>query len=90
MVNIEIVYIPMGKTAIHLQLSLDRGASVADALHQSGLLTLHPEIKEMSVGIFAKGVSLDTKVHSGDRIELYRPLMIDPKEQRRKRAQKPK
>lgn len=86
MVDIELVYIPVGGKAIHLQLTLASGASVADALEQSGLLQSHPEVKELSVGIFGKLVSLNTVVKSGDRIEIYRPLMIDPKEKRRQRA----
>ena len=86
MVNVELVYIPAGLNAIHLHLTVALGATVADVLHQSGLSVSHPEIKDMPVGIFAKPVTLDTIVKQGDRLEIYRPLMIDPKEKRRLRA----
>jgi putative ubiquitin-RnfH superfamily antitoxin RatB of RatAB toxin-antitoxin module len=41
----------------------------------------------MAVGTFGKLITLDTKVNTGDRVEIYRPLIADPKEQRRKRAE---
>lgn len=86
MVNVELVYIPVNQRTIHLHLVVAVGATVAEVLQQSGLLQSHVEIKDMSVGIFAKPVSLNTVVKSGDRIEIYRPLVIDPKEKRRQRA----
>jgi hypothetical protein len=86
MVNVELVYIPVGHDAIHLHITVSAGATVADVLHQSGLYASHPETKDMSVGIFAKIVILDTVVKQDDRVEIYRPLMIDPKEKRRQRA----
>ena len=86
MVDVELVYIPAGQAAIHLYLTLEIGATVMDALHQSGLMQRCPEVKDFSVGIFAKPVSPSTVVKSGDRIEIYRPLIVDPKEKRRQRA----
>jgi uncharacterized protein len=60
------------------------------AIERSGLLNDAPEINLAScrVGIFGKLKSLDTMLQEGDRIEIYRPLIADPKESRRKRAQK--
>ncbi len=86
MVNVEIVYSPADKPSIHLQLTLPAGATVADALAQSGLYNSHPDVVGLVVGIFAKQVPLDTVVKAGDRIEIYRLLLIDPKEKRRQRA----
>ncbi len=86
MVNVELVYVPVDKPAIHLKLTIASGATVADVLQQSDLLLTHPEIRALPVGIFAKPVLLNTVVKPGDRIEIYRPLMIDPKEKRRQRA----
>ncbi|WP_338034419.1 RnfH family protein [Legionella cardiaca] len=71
---------------MHLKLSLKSGATIADALVESNLLITNPEIKDYSVGIFAKIKSRDTILKSGDRIEIYRPLALDPKEKRRQRA----
>lgn len=86
MVKVEVIYIPANQHAIHLQLTLALGATVSDALKQSGLLQSRPEVKDMSVGIFAKIVPLNTVLKAGDRIEIYRSLLIDPKEKRRQRA----
>ena len=86
MVSIAVVYIPASKRAIHLQLTLGVGTPVAEALQQSGLTELHPEIKAMPTGIFGSRVPLTTILKEGDRVEIYRPLLIDPKEKRRQRA----
>lgn len=86
MVNVEIVYAPVAKPLLHFHVTLPLGATVAMALAESGILSIHPEVSHLPLGIFAKRVSLDTPVHTGDRIEIYRSLMIDPKENRRHRA----
>lgn len=86
MVKVELVYIAANQSVLQLSLSLETGATVADALNQSGILKTNPELKELALGIFSKPVSQDTILRSGDRIELYRPLILDPKEKRRQRA----
>jgi len=86
MVKAEVIYIPVAGMPVHVPITLEAGATVADALHTSGVHDSHPETKGMAVGIFAKQVSYDTVVKAGDRIEIYRPLQIDPKENRRQRA----
>ncbi|KTD08026.1 RnfH family protein [Legionella jamestowniensis] len=86
MVKVEIIYIPEEGAMIHLELNLQPGATISDALNQSNLLNTHPEIKNLPVGIFAKQKNLDTVLKPGDRIEIYRPLSFDPKEKRRQRA----
>ena len=63
-----------------LSVSLPDGATVLDALLKAGLG------KENSVGIFGEPATLETRLRDGDRVEVYRPLQIDPKEARRKRA----
>jgi uncharacterized protein len=57
------------------------GATVRDALIAAGL-------QGDQVGIFGKRVSVDTRLADGDRIEIYRPLKLDPKEARRRRARR--
>ena len=54
------------------------------------LLTDFPELvlEELSVGVNSSVLALDSPVSSGDRVEVYRPLLVDPKEARRKRAKK--
>lgn len=69
-------------------LSLTKGATVADAIEQSGIRTSRPdlEIHDDRLGIFSRKASPATELRDGDRVEIYRPLRIDPKEARRKRA----
>jgi putative ubiquitin-RnfH superfamily antitoxin RatB of RatAB toxin-antitoxin module len=64
------------------------GASVGDAIHESGLPAEMPEIDltTCKVGVYGKLKPLDAPVREHDRIEIYRPLLADPKETRRKRA----
>ena len=86
MVDVELVYVPVNQKAIHLKLTLAVGATVADVLAQSGLLESHPETVNMPTGVFGALVPPTQLVKTGDRVEVYRPLLIDPKEKRRQRA----
>lgn len=88
MVKVELVYVAQDRTLVHFTLSLEPGSTVGDALNKSGLLVSNPELEGLDLGIFAKKVTLNTLVKSGDRIEIYRPLSFDPKEKRRQRAKK--
>ena len=63
--------------------NLPTGATVRDALAASGF-------EGRAVGIFGKRVDLDHRLADGDRVEIYRPLAMDPKEARRQRALKRK
>lgn len=69
---------PDGATIVTV--TLPAGATVRDALDAARL-------SGTAVGIFGRRVQLDTKLADGDRVELYRPLAMDPKEARRRRAQ---
>ena len=63
-------------------------ATVDDAIRASGISAQLPKgFKPAAIGIFGRTVSASDTLHDGDRIELYRPLKIDPKEARRRRAQ---
>jgi hypothetical protein len=75
-----------------LRVQLAEGATVKDAIRASGVLDEFPEIDLASnkVGIFSKLVKLDEAVRDKDRVEIYRPLIADPKEVRRKRAEEGK
>jgi putative ubiquitin-RnfH superfamily antitoxin RatB of RatAB toxin-antitoxin module len=86
MVEVEIVYVARDKTVIQWKHQLPAGSTVADAIKESGLLVSHPEIQGLTFGIFAKIVTPDTIIKNGDRIEIYRPLISDPKEKRRIKA----
>ena len=87
MLLIEIVYMPLASDSpIQIKQVFAHPMTVCEALDASGLLAQYPEINNLPVGIFAKLVTRDTYLKSGDRIEIYRPLQYDPKENRRKRA----
>ena len=71
-------------------LALPAGATVADAISRSGIHEQRPAIaiRADRLGVFARKVAFDTPLRDGDRVEIYRPLRIDPKEARRRRARK--
>lgn len=70
-------------------LLLPAGSTLAQAIAASGLATRFPglDLTQAKVGIFGKLKMPETVLRDGDRIEVYRPLLADPKESRRKRAQ---
>lgn len=87
--RVEVVYAtPAVQTVLMAELAA--GATVNDAIHACGILVRHPEIDlaHAAVGIFGERAALDDPVQDGDRVEIYRPLLADPKEARRQRARK--
>ncbi|XTZ39369.1 RnfH family protein [Salmonella enterica] len=72
------------------RVTLDEGATVEQAIRLSGLLELRDDIdlNINKVGIYSRPVKLKDQVSDGDRVEIYRPLIADPKELRRQRAEK--
>ena len=88
-VAVTVVY-ALRERATEIALELPEGATVAQALQRSGLAARHPEIDiaHCPVGIFGKAVDRQAVVADGDRIEVYRPLLADPKELRRARARR--
>ncbi len=91
MVNIEVVY-ALPDEQILLKSCVPRGTTVSAAIQSSGVLDKHPEIDldKNKLGIFGKLTKADTVLRDKDRIEIYRPLIADPKEIRRKRAEEGK
>lgn len=89
MVNIEVAYAKPEQQVI-ITLELPDGATVETAIKASGLLERFPEIalSELKAGIFGVVCKLDQPATEGDRIEIYRALLHDPKEARRLRALK--
>ncbi|MGY3914977.1 RnfH family protein [Aeromonas australiensis] len=89
--NIEVVYaLPQQQTVIALRVA--PGTCVQAAIEQSGIVQKHPEI-DLAVnkfGIYSRPVKRSEPLHDGDRIEIYRPLIADPREMRKKRAEKAK
>lgn len=91
-IHVEVCYALRERQEI-VQLRLPAGSTVQRAVEASGLLQKHPEIdlaKANKLGVFAKLVKPDTVLRDKDRVEIYRPLIADPKEVRRKRAEEGK
>jgi putative ubiquitin-RnfH superfamily antitoxin RatB of RatAB toxin-antitoxin module len=86
-IRVEVAYAKQDKQAL-IELDVAPGSTVQEAINRSGILERFPEIdlNENKVGIFGKLARLDTQLNKGDRVEIYRPLIADPKEQRKKRA----
>lgn len=86
-IQVEVVYALPDRTW-SIAINLAAGSTLHEAIIRSGILAQCPEIDPAvnRVGIYGKLRELDTKLHSGDRVEIYRDLKIDPKEARRKRA----
>ncbi len=85
--SVEVAYaLPDDQTLLSIQVR--QGATVQDAIQQSGILESYPEIdlSRNKVGVFGKLAKLDAALREGDRVEIYRPLIADPKEVRRLRA----
>ena len=88
MLEIEIVY-GLADRQVLKSMTVAEGTTVREATLKSGLEVAFPELdlQQSPLGIFGKAVKDETVLRDGDRIEVYRPLLIDPKEARRKRAE---
>jgi len=88
-ITVELIYIEPNSQHT-LKIDLAKGSNIEQAINHSGILERFPEIdlQVNKVGLFSKIKNLDTVLNSGDRIEIYRPLLADPKEARRQRAKK--
>lgn len=75
-----------------LSVSVPVDATVQQAIEQSGILRMFPEIDltQNKVGVWSRTVKLHDSLAEGDRIEIYRPLIADPKDMRKRRADKAK
>lgn len=91
LISIEVVFAAPEKQKI-IALSVAQGSTVEEAIEQSGIKRFFPEIdlSKNAVGIWNKTCKLSDTPRSGDRIEIYRPLVADPKEIRRRRAEQAK
>ncbi|MGY0617304.1 RnfH family protein [Vibrio sp. FJH11] len=91
MIHVEVVYaLPHEQRVFNLV--VNKHETVEEIISLSGVLELYPEIdlSKNKVGVFSRNVKLDATVRDRDRIEIYRPLLADPKEIRRKRAEQAK
>jgi len=84
---VEVVYAEPGRQWLR-QVSLPVGSTVMQAIEASGIAALVEglQIDPARLGVFSRKVGPDDVLSEGDRVEIYRPLTLDPKEARRKRA----
>ena len=87
LITVDIVYARRDVQEL-MSLKLPTGVTVKEAVERSGLLAKFPEIDlaKNKLGVFAKLVKPDTVLRDRDRVEIYRPLIADPKEVRKQRA----
>jgi uncharacterized protein len=86
-IQVEVAYAKPDVQVI-IPVAVEEGASIAVAIKRSGILERFPEIdlEQSKVGIFGKLSKQDTSLRAKDRVEIYRPLIADPKEVRKQRA----
>lgn len=89
-IAVVVAYSPAPREVDQVRLSLPADATVGDALQASGVLARHPEIDlgRHKLGVWGKLRAPGDPLRDGDRVELYRPLKVDPKEARRQRYRK--
>lgn len=88
--GVSVAYSPCGGEVDEVSLTVPHGATLIDAIRASGLLARHPEIDlaVLRTGIWGRVKPHDTPLRERDRVEIYRPLTVDPKEARRLRYRK--
>jgi len=91
MMNIEVAYATPERQRI-IPIRIAEGATVEECITKSHISDYFTDINlaEQKVGIWSKASKLDATPRDGDRIEIYRPLIADPKEIRRRRAEQAK
>ena len=86
-ISVEVAYALPDRQSL-VRLKVPAGTTAREAIGLSGLLDQYPGIDAdtMKIGIFSRPVKADTVLREHDRVEIYRPLLADPKEVRKKRA----
>lgn len=90
--GVTVAYSPRAGEVDEIALNVEAGTTLAEALRRSGLLGRHPgiDLAVQKVGIWGRVQPLETPLRERDRVEVYRPLTVDPKEARRLRYRKDK
>lgn len=85
-IRVEVAYAAPHVQAVAIEVTLDPGATVEEAIRRSGILARFPEIDlaRNRVGIFGEPARLNDPLRDNDRVEIYRPLVADPREARRR------
>ena len=88
-INVEVIFALPGEQEV-INVELQQNSTVEEAINESKIIEKYTEINLdiNKIGIFGKAAKKEDVLHSGDRVEIYRPLIGDPKEIRRQRAKK--
>ncbi|MGZ5277055.1 MAG: RnfH family protein [Caldimonas sp.] len=87
-IRVAVAWSPRAGAAFEVAIELPDGASALDAIRASGVLERDAEVdvSTQPIGIWGRPATLATLLEDGDRVEIYRPLAMNPKEARRLRA----
>jgi len=90
-IAVEVVY-PLPREQHVIRVEVPGNSTIEEAIRASRIQEKYPEIdlEVNKIGIYGKVAKLDTVLHPGDRVEIYRPLIADPKEIRKQRAREGK
>lgn len=90
MPRVTVMYSPGPRQVLEWAVDVSSGASVRDAVRASGWpeAAAGQDVAAMDVGIWGRRSTLDAVLREGDRVEIYRPLVVDPKVARRERFRK--
>lgn len=83
--RVILMYASAARTVHEEQIGVPAGCTARDALDQAGWLARFPDIASHTLGIWGRAVDPQTELREGDRLEVYRPLRVDPKVARRER-----
>lgn len=87
LLRVEVAY-ALPEEQLLIALNVEEGTTVRLAIERSGIMRRAPEIDLANVGLFGRVVPPDTPLRDGDRVEIYRSLIADPKQARRDRARR--
>lgn len=89
-VSVSVVYSPVARQVYELNLVLESGSTAGQALLMSGFVQRFPELDRapLAIGVWGQKADLQQALREGDRVEIYRSLVVDPKVARRQRFAK--
>ena len=87
LLDVEVAYARREQQTV-LALQVPQGTTAIDAVQLSGILQRYPELaaETLDLGVFGDAVAHDYAVQQGDRVEIYRPLLVDPVTRRKRQA----
>jgi putative ubiquitin-RnfH superfamily antitoxin RatB of RatAB toxin-antitoxin module len=90
LIRVAVACSPRAGVAVEVEVEVGAGSSALDAIRASGLLERFTEIdiSSQSIGVWGRRCALDATLKTGDRVEIYRALSLDPMEARRRRARR--